>query len=228
MNDSTGIYEEITVEQCISRAKLQLGIKVSDEDEYFEPLVDEAIRELSTLSLYTMQQCEVDIDCNKAKLPKGFVRLLAFWFGTPDCTIWNGVNTALYVNLPYLKLCGCDLTAVGYSPIVGTMQIISGHLWFHNLPSTATTATICYSSLNIDANGEILIYKHYERAIWNYLCAMYSMREGDLNRYNMYNRQWIASKGKVQSIDFQDNFKNTKGQVASSFNAWLGDVRNYI
>jgi len=226
------MYETITLEQVIMRAKGMFRIENTDDDAWFYIWAEEAIRSLDTFSFYVKNQCVIQIRDDKAKLPKGLVRILAVW--------WDCFNVPVYVDLPYLKLCDCNVGSL--SNYRTTMQINKGHLLFYNLPSvkaidpitgapsseptTPTEANIAYIGYNLDENGEPVIYERYERAVWNYCCWMYSLQNG-ING-DVYHRQWIASKKAIRSGDQREQFRNTKRQVGEWYNAWLTDKTQYL
>ena len=228
------MYDTVTLEQVINRAKDMCRIDNTDDDANFYIWAEEAVRELDTLSFYVKDQCKVEIHDGKAALPKGMTKLLAVWFD--DCR-----GMPYYVNTKYLTLCGCE--ARYGNQLLPTMQINRGHFIFQNLPSTQaydpdtglllpnvyiypTVANIAYMSYNLDENGVPVIYQTYERAVWNYCCAMYKQMMGQDFSINL--RQWIASKNKIVSGDQQAQFQLTKRQVAQWYNAWVVDMTKFL
>jgi hypothetical protein len=110
------ISKQITLGDCVSRAKMQLGLaSTSDNDIWFETLADEAAKHLQCLSIYVKKQCNVEIENGKFKLPCGFGRFIGMRFCDSD----NGAFLeGIYADLKFLTLdCGCSGEEVRYGII---------------------------------------------------------------------------------------------------------------
>ncbi len=70
-----------------------------------------------------------------------------------------------------------------------------------------------------------------ERGISAYICWMYGLQNPDkFNTYQIekYEQIWKAQKTWIQSIDIQNQFMNTRRQIAQIANAWVVDKTWWI
>src|ERR1035437_892624 len=99
-----GSVATISLMQCVTSAKLQLKIEVSDDDIFLERLANEAVRHLDALSTFRKHTVLLEVEENRVKLPPGYQSLIGIRMGTGQNT-----GTAIYVDMPFL-------TSIGVSP----------------------------------------------------------------------------------------------------------------
>lgn len=222
-----------------------------DLDIWFTYLANLSIRHYDCLSIFKKQVCTVTVKDKKAKLPNGFNRILAARVsGCQSGDNW-GWDNLIYVEQNYLTDCGLTQctdsnwwNANGWN-LLGqeTFEIQDGYIYIHqepmrvvtdpdtglleNVADPITSLTIAYLGLAIENNGLMKAYEVMERGVVCFIAARYWRRERDLAMYNTYNDEWKAQKGWVQGIQFQDNFRNTKRQVAEIASALIVDKGNW-
>lgn len=211
-----GRFATITEDEVIARIKMQLRLKDTSQDAFLSILVNEGLRHLGALSIFKKQECTLEIENGKAKLPSGFYRYLA---------LRSGCDGIIYADKDYLIGCGCEIPDNIYNwPDI--FQIEKGIIYF---PSdfTDTTADLAYLGLNVDDNDRIIVYEDYERALnayacWNF-CLAYSedYKEATISRYQ---HQWIAQKNWIKGNDVANDFQNTKREVQEAFTALLSSA----
>jgi hypothetical protein len=209
------ISKQITLGDCVSRAKMQLGLaSTSDNDIWFETLADEAAKHLQCLSIYVKKQCNVEIENGKFKLPCGFGRFIGMRFCDSD----NGAFLeGIYADLKFLTLdCGCSGEEVSNFSNYNTLfEIIDDYAHFHTSPPS-DNATISYIGLNVNDDGMLIVYEKYERAIWNYICTNYADQNPEKipgRTAAKYHETWKSQKAWLKGEDTKDNFEQTKKQI---------------
>jgi hypothetical protein len=228
----TGRYSTISIDQVISRAKMQLKLNDGSEEDFLEVLGNEALNNLDCLSLMKKQQKTLCISDCKAKLPCGYYKMLGLRFICSDIvdpennTIRNNWNNFLYIDKNFLRDCGCEVnenSTLPYRDYQQTFQIVDGWIYFNSYID-AEEVEIAYMGMNVDETGRLLIYEDYERAIVNYICWQFALTNIQLfNQYQIekYERTWKAQKAKVKADDSRNDFQNTKYQIRKIFNAVL-------
>lgn len=234
----SGTYDTIPLTQCIASAKMQLACEQSDNDIWFEKLANEAARHMDNLGIFIKRQCILTVVDGKAKLPNGFYRLLGLRLnGTNGCA-----GSFIYVDQPFLNNCGCsgisNQVGLGFSVQNGASayQIQNGFILFNsgicvidpttNDPVPIHSVNLAFIGLNVDEDGLMIVRPDMERGITAYLCYMYMKQNAD--KYPQWAMQeekatWMAQKEWVKSNDIQNQFRNTRRQIAAISNAWITD-----
>ncbi len=212
-----GRYSTISVNEVLTRAKLQLRIFDSSQDDYLQILIYEALRHVDALPMLIKKQEKLCVSEGRAKLPCDFNKLLAVITETQCEDGGKNVCTQqIYIDKPFLR--ECDIKCNSFDDYSGTMQINAGYLFLSNVDEVH----IAYMGLNTDKDGNLVIYEDYERALMNYACAMFMMAFSE--NYNQYlidrhNRTWIAQKNWLRGEAVRNDFDNTKFQIKKIFNA---------
>lgn len=214
--------EIVPVKQFVAAAKSQLGIEIdTTHDIYLERVALEGIRHLDTLSLLKKNICSFKICENKIKLPCGFSRLLALRLGSGDnCT------DAIYVDLKFLKNCGCAPKPSSIKDWYGTFEIQNGFIWFHSDLGTITDATIAYLSFHTDKDGLLIGQADHERAIIAYCCHKFTLKnfmDYPWHVQEQYRQEWMAQKNWVKGTDWAKSFRDCKNQIREWTNALIVD-----
>lgn len=231
---NTGIFATIPLTQCVASAKMQLRIgDTTDDDLWMEKLANEATRHLDCLSIFTKRQCSLDVHDGKSKLPNGFYRLLGLRLGNGfDC------GQMFYVDMPFLNSCGCVDVGLGvnFRNAVGAFQIQNGYIIYStnmtftdpitHVVTAVTSVDLAFIGLNVDSDGLMVVRDDMERGVTAYICWMYCLQNAD--KYNSYQIEkweqiWKAQKMWIQSVDLQNQFMNTRRQIAQISNAWVVD-----
>ncbi len=235
MSNSVGLFATIPLTACVASAKMQLRVEDSSDDLWMEKLANEAARHYDSLSIFIKRQCTLDITNGKAKLPNGFYRMLGLRLnGSFNCA------TLFYVDMPFLNSCDCSL-ATSARNLSGSFQIQNGYIVFGTNMSftdpitgdviTATSVDCAFIGLNVDSDGMMIVREDMERGISAYICWMYGLQNPDkFNTYQIekYEQIWKAQKTWIQSIDIQNQFMNTRRQIAQIANAWVVDKTWWI
>ncbi len=240
-----GNYDVISLSAIVASAKIRLKIETTDGDNFLELMANEAIRHLDALSIFTKQICKIQITDNRSELPCGFNKLIGLRVSSPTL---NGdtCHSLIYANLPFLTECGCDADNQWFVSGFGAFEIADGQIWYHSIASsyqyidssgvtqtvytTPTEATIAFTGLNVNEQGEMICYARYERAIAAYLCYRYA--EQNFNEYPAairegFKEEWKAQKKWIKSTDFQDNFRMERPQIAAVVNSLISDKTMY-
>lgn len=226
-----GKLQEISEDDIISAAKMKLRkTETTSMDDYFSFLIQEGVRHLGTLSLFKKQQCELDIIDGKSELPKGFYRMIGLRFvcNNPPAPVDGGPyltnlpnRTLLYVDVPFLHSCGCNVTMGGVSPFTGTFQII-GNFIHYNSSVIGDRVTISYLGFNLSKEGRMILYADYERALTAYCCYNFALSYSDEYKeatIERYHQEWMAQKNWVKGLDAAHDFQQRKAEVMEIFNA---------
>jgi len=216
----TGRYSTISVEEVISRTKMQLRITdTSEHDEYLEMMIFEGLKSLRTLSNFIKKQVELDVVDLKAKLPNDFYKLLGLRFR--DTNDGGLCSQILYSDTNFLRSCDCDTSLSNVEDFRNRFQIIPGYIILSS-GTSAETISLAYLGLNMDADGRILIYEDYERALSSYACYMFTnsyaddYKEATIERYH---KTWVNQRALIRGLDAANDFQNQKRQIQDIFNS---------
>lgn len=229
-----GKFSTISVEEIITRASLQLRLQDSSESDFLSILAFEAISSIGALSCYVKQQCEIDVCDGRAKLPKNFQKFIAIRVkGTAD-TGAEVCQMQFYADRKFLSDCGCSNTNNSVNTSVfdfnQSFQIVNGYIIFHNSPNV-DSVTLAYLGLNLDTEGNHIIYEEYERAVSNYICWQFATslkNEYPESRIRSWQKNWVMQKQYVKGIYAKEDFVETKREVSLAFNALLiSKIVNY-
>lgn len=223
----------VTNDQIIASAKMQLKIETTDDDIWFSKLVNEGVRHLDCLTIFKKKVKVLSVNNNMAELPCGFFQMIALRTGSG-----TNCSNAIYADLPFLYECGCAPGLVNVQTNQNVYEIQGEHIVFHPVPVSydpdtgtfsegvpITSCTIAYFGLNQE-DGLFEIFEHYERALTAYVCWKYCQQNFErypVNLRNEYMAEWQAQKKWVKSVDYFNNFRNTKRQIAEQVNAVLVD-----
>lgn len=227
----------ISIDEVIARVKPQLRISnTSEYDLYLTMIISEALRHLDAVSLYVKRQCTLDIVDNKAELPIGFMKLIAMRFiGTTLVNqVINGVMQQ--VSVPYSqRIYYVDKQFLNDSSIPNsqllcnfnnTAQIINNYLVFNSDSVLTGTVELAFMGLNVDENGQILIYEEYERALASYACYMFTLAYPNELGVGISDRHygvWVAQKAWIKGGAFKDQFQQNKLEIAAAICALVSD-----
>lgn len=220
-------FGTITIEEVLASTKTRLQIRTTDSDIFLLDQINEGVRHLDALSVFTQQQCVIEIEDNKSKLPCGFWQLISLRFGEG-----NTCQEMIYADLDWLSNCGCDVNQINnFTWYTSTFQISDGYIFYHQLPADTTSATISFMGLNVDSLGRGIIYEDYRRALVSYACYIYCLQNMDENKYrsqmDIHRQTWEAQKRWIKSNDVYNQFHNEKHQIRSIMNSWVADKRNF-
>lgn len=218
----SGQFATLSQNALISSIRDELGLEESNANFSFKRWSNEAVRHLDALSIFKQCQAAIPVQNGIACLPNGLYRLLAVVIGD-GCHPSN----AIYVDTPFLQLCGCDTTAQeNVSNFTRSFEIQDGNLIFHSFFDNITEIRIAYLGMNTDEDGLMKIYTDMERAIVAYCCWKYTRK--NFKEYPQYiqsnfKNEWIAQKKFVRSIAFQTNYQETRRQILEFMNSIISD-----
>lgn len=227
-------YTEIGIDDVIARTKMQLRlVNTTEWDPFFEVVIEEGLRSMAPLSMYKKQQCNVELVNRQAALPKGFYKLLGIRYQAPIVGTTNTqCQPALYVDKKFMSDCGCStdsFTGDLFDCNQG-FQIIKNFIHW-NSSIEDTTIQLAYFGMNLNANGRIVIYEDYERALTAYACYKYTQSWPDKYPQSLrmeYNSEWVNQRGKIRGEDVAFHFSADKREIQNIFNALAAsDWLNY-
>jgi len=210
----------------------------NEHDNFLAILGYEALDSLNALSQLIKKQCDITFTNNISELPKDFIKLLALKINSChnndtndpiNNQLFNNCGLALYIDTKFLNLCGCDVGSWGLNNLTPYNQgfQINGRFLHFNFSSELTeiqTATLAYFGLNIDKDGNSLLYRRYERAIAAYMCYKFTMAWSEMfNQYliNEYKQEWVNQKSKLVGQDVAQDNQQNKFEINKFFNALL-------
>lgn len=235
-----GFYHQVSYAQLISSAKAELKIETSDYDIVMDRWINEGIRHIDALNIFSKCTAVLPITDKTAELPCGFFRMIALTLGG------NGANcaSAVYVDMPFLQSCGCApvWNSTGTFTTQGLYEIQDGRIYFHSNTFYSTVAvdgsitttevvpythcTIAYFGFLVDDDGLLKAYQDMERALTAYVCWRYSrqnFKEYPQYIQQSYYQEWCSQKKWLKSIAFQNDFRNTRRQIAEIVNSLVSD-----
>jgi hypothetical protein len=85
--------------------------------------------------------------------------------------------------------------------------------------------TIAFIGMNVDDNGMMVVYSDMERGLVAYCVWMY-MLDAPAGQYTPFQiaaneKIWMNQKGWYKSVQFQNQFRNTRRQMMSVARAWI-------
>jgi hypothetical protein len=227
-------FEKIPYSQVIASAKMFLNLENStDHDAFLLLMADEAMRQINDLSMFELRTSNIPLDSGTAPLPCGFMQVMAVWY--------SGVNGACtlapYVARNIVSYCDCDIS---HCPSLGTSYQINGnHIVFHHPEAiTATEVSIAFLGMIVDDNNQPQMYERHERAVRAYLTWRYnnklasaqdkpSIRQAMKSEAEMARREFVIQKKYLQGKAVVEGWKEDKKSISTTFNAWIGEERNY-
>lgn len=228
----------ISINEILTRTKAQLRIlNTSEHDDYLQLMISEGLRHLDALTLCVKRQCTLDIVDNKSELPLGFQRLLGMRFIDTKLQpiIIDGVSvpqslpsysTVFYVDTAFLN--SFNIANSNFVNYTNTAQIVNNTLHFNSNNIESGTIQIAFMGLNVDEEGQLLIYEEYERALSSYACYMFVMAYNDIYAIGLADRYyeiWKAQKAWIKGGAWKDEFTRTKKEISSFINALVIDQR---
>lgn len=212
--------QKIALQSIVAAAKSQLNIEHDTaHDIFLFQKANEAIRHLDCLYLFKKKECKLELCEDRAKLPDGFVRLLALRF---DCN-----DRLLYADLDFFRACGCtNISHPNRFNGFRSFEIIGNTIFFHQKPDEAKEIFIAYQGLDVDSKGLMNVYAEYERGAVAYVCWKYVLRYfKDFNQYILeeYKREWQAQKSWVNGAQVQKEFQHNRQEILEWANALISD-----
>ncbi len=253
-----GDYAHIKMSQVIASCKMRLRLESSDDDIFIERYANEGARHFDSLSTFIKRECEIEVVNGKGRLPNGFYQLLScspcdgsnfIYVDQPflrGCGI-SGASSAcdgqgifqiqdgwIYftANQNFSKDHG--ITVLGSPPISGDPNCNTNNgSSVQNGPVFHTFKLhISFIGMNVDDDGMMVVYADMERGLVAYCVWMY-MLDSPAGKYTAQQIQanemiWNNQATWYRSKEFQNNFRNTRRQVASIANAWVVQKQWYI
>lgn len=254
MKIQDGDYSHITIDQIISSAKMRLRIESGDDDIFIERYANEGARHFDSLNTFIKKDCELEIINGKAKLPNGFYQMLSVSPYNSGNFLYVDIpflrNCGAVIANNFISSHGLFQIQDGYiyfsvernfsqnhgTSVLGTSGEPYPPLNVSNVqngpPFETHKIRISYISMNVDKNGMMVVYSDMERGLVAYCVWMY-MLDSPAGKYTAQQIQsneqiWTNQKSWYKSTQFQNNFRNTKRQVASVVNGWITKKDWYI
>jgi hypothetical protein len=175
----------------------------------FEQWIAQGMVHIDSKETYAITGKELDMECGRVKKPCGYVRFISAYI---DCIEY------VYVNSGWYKCNGCEIPR---NAISNTVSEIDGYLDFGN--NHDGKVMVIYETLNVDADGNIIISTLSERAAVAYVKAKYYGRKGRkyLGLKREYDAEYAEQKKYVKGTLRKREFYEERHQVISLMNAGL-------
>lgn len=226
----------IEIDQVLAAVKGDLGILGETiYDSNIERWINVGVRQVDACDFFIKTNVFVTIECGKAKLPRGFRKLLGFRFSKNQLvTLSDGTTRTdvscydiLYYNFTFFSDCGCNPPASSRN-YIQTAEIIGDTIHFHNLPDGVDQIEMSYMGTAISNECIYLIPPDYERGLSAYcrqrFYEAYPEVKGitlSVQFKNSAQAEWAAQKGWLKAIAAKKNFDNNKQFIKNYFNAWF-------
>lgn len=247
-----GYFETIPIEQVVARTKVRLQLKeISDFDGEIELFINEALASLGTKYNFIKKNCRIEITDGKARLPRGFKKLLGLRTIPVVPTTTLNTNTAnifnttlpwageqLYLETTFLANCQSDPSILSsgipiYS-LSGSIEIVGGMVNFP-IPCPFEAAVISYMGYATTEDCVMEVKAAYERAlseyaVWKMLSTYEQIKSEDRNREARLieaHEDWVLQRKKIVSDGFADDWELNKYQMTRLLNALL-QGQNYF
>lgn len=223
-NIPDGSYATIELTQCVSSAKMMLHLETADHDRWLEKLANDAAKRIDAGDQYVVNDVVLDvINDDYSDLPCDFDQLISLRFGAG-----NNCHGMIYVDLPFLKSCGCVIPNSAHYR--NYMRIQDGQIFYYfgvtpqNALAPVTQVTLSYWAINKDENGLRKVYSNYEDAITYFICYTFALSYADKYKpfvISEFKQNYIAQKEHIIGKWQQKQFRNKKRQIAQTANAWV-------
>ncbi len=223
-----GKYSMVPLEEAVSSAKQQLRVEdTSEHDTYMIRLANEAMNSMTGNSTYIKKQCDLDVIDGRAKLPCGFIRLLATRYLNSEGFPYGYT----YVDAAFLQENYDNYASINAQHYFGQFQIQNGYIIFNNPQLDTTQIRIAFMGRNVDEIGFMLMSERQERGVNAYICWKFTQSYWD--RYpkyitDEYKREWVLQKRHMTGLDANEKFNENKAEIASIMNAWITNDKNAL
>lgn len=243
-----GFYDTVTYDSVIEKAKRRLKIAgTTDHDVELEDYINEAVGSIYTSSRVVPMSCVKDVESNKVKLPKGFVKLLGVRFvetletssedeqeeSEVDLNPFHNLQyqNTVYLNYKWLRDCNVDDSFYAGSCVdyANVFKEIDGYLvWQTNIEDTFTKVQILYSGVNKDETGRHVIYERFERAVRSYACGMFASSYPitySSQFVSLEMETWKAQKRFIKGNEGEKNWDDNKYEIQRIMHSMFIDSR---
>jgi len=214
-----GNHTLISLSNAITEAKRYLKVQDTSDEDTFEILAWNAVRHISPLSSFGVQQQEVDVCNGKAELPRNCIRFLFYTRLYPN----QVEDTCCFADIPLLQ--GFSFGIPSASPIFQAFefaQVVNNSLDFGCSVLDFDRVRIAFMGYHVDEQGDFLITDATKEAVVYRICAEYALMEYE--KYGkvqqMYDRKATFAANRVRSIDFSTNFHEHKNEVGQMLRAY--------
>lgn len=137
---NTGIYDYIEIDQVLASVKGDVGIMSETVyDPSFDRWINDAVAQMDTCDFYVKKPCLLTIECGKAKLPKGFRRLLGLRYSASSLLDITSTDLTM-PDLASLK--AVDTTSAAAFPESTTVLLGSIGIFTLSRAPSMTVATV--------------------------------------------------------------------------------------
>ncbi len=222
-----GKFSIISLEEAMSSAKQQLRIEdTSEHDNYLIRLANEAMNSMTSNTTYIKKVCTLDIIDGRAKLPCGFIRLLATRYISG-----NQPYGYAYVDTAFLQENQMTQAYVGTYHYSRAFQINDGYIVFNNPQLEDMEMRIAFMGRDVDSSGLMVMSERQERAVNAYLCWKFTKSYWDrFPKYlsDDYRQEWILQKKHLTGLSANERFNENKEEIAGIMNAWITNDKNAL
>jgi len=221
----SGKFDEITYEQVIADAKLEINLEnSSDYDGYMELRADEAMRSINSLSQFELITKEVEVNDNSFKVPCGFIRLSAIWLKNAQGNCYK----VPYVDRDVNTYCGCNYPTFGDTFSV----MMNGPYVNFNYSSTEfTSASIAYVGMRMNSDNMPVMAERFQRCVRAYICwrtlskmarnQPVQLRQVMKQDAKEYQREYVLQRDFIRGRDQMESFYQNRNDIGRIFNAWI-------
>jgi len=144
------------------------------------------------------------------------------YVATEQSVSGGGCRPLLYADTAFLKTCGCDCND-DWNEFDDTFQISNGYIYLRTNVE-ATTVKLAYMGLNVDSEGNMVVYEDFERGLMSYASWMFAVAYYDIIPQGIaesYARTWKAQKAWLKGAAQKENFEENKREIQNIFKSLL-------
>jgi len=232
---------KVSIDSVIDATKFRLGLRDSSmADLDLERLINEGAMHIDSVDTYVISCITLDVECNKAALPEGFVELICMKIaGQSSCSgCCQSINFDPVVDQnPSSITCTCPdfyvanrnvLTEFcGMGASCGSFDngydIQGGYILF---PSnfSASQVQIWYRTYNMDENGIMVLDEYWQRGLSAYAAYQYAMSGQNFKLYpqaQQWQQEWTAQVNKIRGKSAQRDHRQHKASFSAIARAIL-------
>jgi hypothetical protein len=144
------------------------------------------------------------------------------YVATDNFTTGNSCSPILYADTKFLLSCGCDCDS-NWRTFDQTFQISDGYIYLRS-NIEVDTVKLAYMGLNVDSDGDMVVYEDFERGLMSYASWMFASAYYDIFPMSLadtYRRTWVAQKSWLKGAAQKENFEENKREIQNIFKSLL-------
>lgn len=208
----------ISQDSILSNVKQMLRLSSADHDIWLNSLINQCLRDLSTVETLVVRNTTVTVTDNRFYFPKDLKKLLAF--RSQDSCI-NGI----FIDIPFFTQCGCSASQfTGLFPLFNIITVNGRWANLLNQVPDGSVIEIAYQRVNVDDDGMVVANEEAYTAASMYAAGWFA------NSYpEMYTpeqrRNWFTKyeyqANRCRGLAAARQWEQTKNQIGSKINQMI-------